>query len=190
VALHQFTVAWFPFTLLDYYLKQDYNLDNSKWFSVYNHYPCTNLFAVVWYLFSSFYSVFYCRIYCPQTTMTTCFIPGSTIFHHHTHTLTHSYDSEWVSECMGMIVSVCTLSLSYSYTYLLSQPHTELLPFPLTTSPTQSIPFPLTLFLTRLHTNWLTHAFTTWPIIILCTILLPFYFLNSSLVWIHFFVII
>lgn len=54
-ALHRFTVAWFPFTLLDYCLKQDYTLDNTTRFSVYNHYPCTNLFVVVRYLVSSFY---------------------------------------------------------------------------------------------------------------------------------------
>jgi hypothetical protein len=55
VALHRLTSSWLPLMLLDYCLKQDYNLDNTKRFSVYNYYPCTNLLAVVWYLVSSFY---------------------------------------------------------------------------------------------------------------------------------------
>jgi len=63
--------------LLDYCLKQDYNLDNTKRFSVYNYHPCTNLLAVVWYLVSSFYVVFSAGT-TTQTTMTTCLIPGLT----------------------------------------------------------------------------------------------------------------
>ena len=77
VALHRLTSAWLPLMLLDYCLKQDYNLDNTKRFSVYNYYPCTNLLAVAWYLVSSFYVVFSAGT-TTQTTMTTCLIPGLT----------------------------------------------------------------------------------------------------------------
>ena len=63
-----------PSHVINYCLKQDYNLDYTKRFSVYNYYPCTNLLAVAWYLVSSFYVVFSAGT-TTQTTMTTCLIP-------------------------------------------------------------------------------------------------------------------